>query len=441
MARNRYNSVILADANSFFASCERVFDPSLNGKPIVVLSNNDGCVVARSSEARALGIGMCAPWFAIKEDAARKGVIARSSNYELYASLSHRMMSVMRSFFPGQEVYSIDECFLTNPCTDDAASISTCIRMRKAILQGIGIPVSIGMAPTKTLAKIVNHWAKSHPATHGVLSWSQVSPDILQCTPVSDVWGVGRHLSSKLMSHDILTAADLGNSDPETIRRQYSISVERTVLELRGIPCIPEDNTDDTVEGARKAQIMYSRMFGQPVRGYSTLCQALSVYAQKAAHRLKRQGSLCGAVSIFCATGHRRHSRSTSSHAWNTCILDSPTDNPITISQVACETARTVVDPDACYARAGITLHKLVSKSSYNLLDADTPLKDTEKLGNTLDLITGRFGPMSAGIGYGGIRGAGRYSSDTGSPWVMKRTILSKRCTTRWSEMAVVRAD
>lgn len=157
-------SVVLADANSFFASCERVFHPDLQGKPIVVLSNNDGCVVARSAEAKRLGVPMGAPWFKIKEKARRLGVVARSSNYELYASLSTRMMSIMTDFLPGQEVYSIDESFLTSPY-DDATTREVCLAMKEAIFKGIGVPVSIGIAPTKTLAKVVNHWSKDHPDT------------------------------------------------------------------------------------------------------------------------------------------------------------------------------------------------------------------------------------------------------------------------------------
>lgn len=434
--QTNYSNVVLADANSFFASCERVFHPSLQGKPLVVLSNNDGCVVARSREAKALGVPMGAPWYSIKEKASKQGVIARSSNYELYASLSARMMSLMSTFLPDQEVYSIDESFLLSPY-DNATTRSICRQMRKAILQGIGIPVSVGIAPTKTLAKIVNHWAKEHPQTGGILSWDQVNPKILEEIPVGDVWGVGRRLSARFMSHNILTAADLSRIDPQTIRHQYSMPVERTVLELQGIACIAEDDHDNAADGERHTEILCSRMFSHPISGYNNLCQAASVYAQKAAHRLKRQNSLCSLVSVFCSTSRFAESYS---HSWKTCCLDSPTDSPILISQAACRAVRSSIDPTAHYNRAGVVLQGLHDAATYVTLEGMEAHRDKADLGTILDQAVRRFGPMTVGIGYGGIRGRDRQDHDTGGSWSMKRSMLSDRCTTRWNEMAVVKA-
>ena len=203
--------VVLADANNFFASCETVFHPELAGKPVVVLSNNDGCVVARSNEAKQLGIINGTPWFMIREAAERDHVIARSSNYELYGSLSRRMMSVLSTFLPGQEVYSIDECFMRSPW-DGERTRQICLAMRRTVLQGIGIPVSVGVAPTKTLAKITNHWAKRHERSHGVTLWHDLAQSdggagILASIPIEDIWGVGRRLAKRLRGIGIRQAA------------------------------------------------------------------------------------------------------------------------------------------------------------------------------------------------------------------------------------------
>ncbi len=430
-------SVVLADANSFFASCERVFHPDLQGKPIVVLSNNDGCVVARSAEAKRLGVPMGAPWFKIKEKARRLRVVARSSNYELYASLSTRMMSIMTDFLPGQEVYSIDESFLTSPY-DNATTREVCLAMKEAIFKGIGVPVSIGIAPTKTLAKVVNHWSKDHPDTQGVLSWSQVDPSILEQVPVTALWGVGRRLGPQLISQGILTAADLARADTVAMRRRFSLPLERTILELRGTPCIVEDDEGDANHGIRREQILCSRMFSHPIQGYETLCQAVSVYAQKATRRLKRQGSLCYLVSVFCSTSRFREQER--SRVWSTQTLDSPSDSPLVISKAACQAIHGRIDPHAPYNRAGVVLQGLTDADSFITLDGLEAHRDDQGLGEILESAITRFGPMTVGIGYGGIRGKGLKSNDTGADWSMKRQMLSERSTTRWKEMPVVKA-
>ena len=193
--RVQEHPIVLADANNFYASCEAVFHPEVAGKPLVVLSNNDGCVVSRSYEAKALGIANGTPWFTIRQEAAYDQVIARSSNYELYGSLSKRMMSIMSGFLPGQEVYSIDECFMHSPWDSEQTRRIAAV-MRRAVLQGVGIPVSIGIAPTKTLAKITNHWAKRHPSSRGVTTWGDLSRDdqgtaVLSSIEIDNVWGIG----------------------------------------------------------------------------------------------------------------------------------------------------------------------------------------------------------------------------------------------------------
>ena len=434
--------VVLADANSFFTSCETVFHPELIGRPIVVLSNNDGCVVARSSAAKRLSIVNGTPWYQIRRRAEQDGVVARSSNYELYASLSQRMMRVMGRFLPNQEVYSIDECFLTS-WRDDERTATVCARMRQAVLQGVGIPVSIGVAPTKTLAKIANHWAKRHPvSSRGVTLWNRLERaygnGVLSSVPVGEVWGVGHRLSRRLMGMGIVTALQLRDADPTLIRRRFSVLLERTALELRGVPCIPADTNADA--GVRTTQILCSRMFSTPVTGRATMRQVLSVYAQKACARLHRQHGLCSRVAVFCSSSpfHAlKYSRASGSSP-----LTDPSDNPLVIAKAACNALDRSpdFDPDARYVRAGVILLGLLDADDYHTLSGLGARRDDENLGTVLDRAAHRFGPFRIGIGYGGIRGQGRGDADTGASWTMRRAMLSPRCTTRWDELAIVHA-
>ncbi|MFT8704036.1 Y-family DNA polymerase [Bifidobacterium aquikefiricola] len=431
-------AIVLADANNFFASCETVFNPQLAGRPVVVLSNNDGCVVSRSAAAKQLGIVNGTPWFKIRGQAEHDGVIARSSNYELYASLSHRMMHVMSGFFSHQEVYSIDECFLHNTM-GRARAEQTCRQMRSTVLRGVGIAVSVGVAPTKTLAKIANHWAKKHPTSHGVTFWNDIAKecgdDALRSIPVSEVWGVGRRITKTLMGMGITTALDLQRCDPVLIRHRFSVLLERTVLELRGTPCIEDES--DASSGVRRTQILCSRMFSSPVRGFETLSQALSVYAQQACHRLHRQHSLCGRVAAFCSTSPFAKEYS---HIGNSVILDDPSDNPMVLSKAACNALRHSIDEHAPYIRAGVMLLDLSDAQDFATFEGMDAQRDEHGIGSVLEVAARRFGPRRVGIGYGGIRGSGRNDADTGATWTMRRDMLSIRGTTRWDEMPIVHA-
>ncbi|MCI1983852.1 MAG: Y-family DNA polymerase [Bifidobacteriaceae bacterium] len=433
-------SIILADANSFFAACERVFDPTLIGVPLVVLSNNDGCVVARSAEAKPI-IPMGVPWYQVREMASERGVVARSSNYELYGSLSARMMHVMHHYFEHQEVYSIDECFLHSvKPIEDILTISR--SMRAAVLQGVGIPVSVGIAPTKTLAKITNHWAKHDNGFNGVCAWDQLPDDvhdeILAQTPVDDVWGVGRRLMRKLVARGILTARDLRDADPIAIRRKFSVLLQRTVLELRGIPCV--EDASNALDGFRKQQILCSRMFSRPVVGHTEIRQALSVYVQNACRRLRRQGCLASTVGIFCGVSPYASTQGETSMPYATAQLESPTDDPLVLMKVINEQLVSKVNPRTHYIRAGVILSGLVESRSYHPLEGFEARRDTHNIGSILDTATARFGQYSLGLGYGGIRGSGRKNEETGADWSMRREMLSPRCTTRWDEMPVVTA-
>ncbi|WP_369343208.1 Y-family DNA polymerase [Bifidobacterium fermentum] len=426
---------VLADADSFYASCERVFHPALARRPLVVLSNNDGCVVSRSREAKQLGISNGLPWFKIRAQAEHDGVIARSSNYELYASLSARMMHLMASVLPGQEIYSIDECFLRG-FQDPERTANACRRMRDTVLQGIGIPLTIATAPTRTLAKIVSHYIKHQGG--GIGDWDQLiatTPDVLDRIDVAEVWRVGRRLTRKLQGMSITTAGDLARADPSRIRHLFSVLLQRTVLELQGIPSIELDDFD-AISGSRKQQIMCSRMFGHPVTGLPDLSAAVSTYAQQAAIRLRRQGSLSCMLTVFIATspysqGYQARSGSV--------ILPDPADDPLTIARAAVATLPHMIDPHARYVRAGVMLANLTDAASYQTFDGMDAKRD-DGLGSVLDQANRKFGTQSVGIGYAGIKGKGRARQETGAAWNMKRQRLSNRGTTRWDEITVAKA-
>ncbi|MDN5973326.1 MAG: Y-family DNA polymerase [Bifidobacterium crudilactis] len=426
---------VLADADSFYASCERVFHPALAHRPLVVLSNNDGCVVSRSREAKRLGIANGMPWFKIRGQAEHDGVIARSSNYELYASLSARMMRLMASIMPGQEIYSIDECFLKG-FQDPERTQAACRRMRDTVLQGIGIPLTVATAPTRTLAKVVSHYTKHQGG--GIGDWDalvSMTPDVLDRIEVSEVWGVGRRLTRRLQGMSITTAGDLARADPARIRHHFSVLLQRTVLELRGIPAIELDDFD-AISGSRKQQIMCSRMFGQPITGLPDLSAAVGTYAQQAAVRLRRQGSLTGMLTVFIATSP--YSQGYQSRT-GTVILPDPADDPLTIAGAAVATLPRMIDPHARYVRAGVMLANLTDAASYTTFDGMDAKRDNG-LGDILDQANRKFGTQSVGIGYAGIKGKGRARQETGGTWNMKRQQLSNRGTTRWDELGMVKA-
>ncbi|WP_287543648.1 Y-family DNA polymerase [Bifidobacterium sp.] len=396
---------VLADADSFYASCERVFDPGLAGRPVVVLSNNDGCVVARSREAKNLGIQEGVPWFKLREFARMHGVTARSSNYELYASLSARMMRVMDQWLPGRVAYSIDECFLDPPARDPDRTLRL---MRHAVLKGVGVPVTVTMAPTRTLAKLLSHWAKHTPDTGGAAVWDDLDPTlretIMRSTPVGDVWGVGRRNAPRLTAMGLTDAMRLRDADQTAIRRRFGVNLARTVLELRGVPCV-ELAGGDAVDGRREHMIVYSRMFGRPVTDTDGLRAVAGVHAQHAAVRLRRQGSLARLVGAWAATSPYK--------------ADCPTG--------------------LRWARAAVILTDLTDRDTFMTLPGLEPRLD-EGLADAIDRINHRYGAMHAGIGYAGLRGAGRDDTDTGADWRMRRTMLSPRATTRWDEIAIARA-
>ena len=298
-ARRPPPRIALIDGNSFYCACERVLRPSLEGRPVIVLSNNDGCAIARTAEAKAMGIPMGAPWFKIQHLQAR-GLVAISANFALYGDMSDRMMRVIGQFSPAQERYSIDECFLDlTGLPGTGRDIGT--RIRQRVLHWVGIPTCVGIGATKTLAKLANHLAKSLPRLQGVCDLSGLGPAELQRAirhvPIQDVWGVGRRLAPRLQALGIQSAADLARTDGRVLQRQFSATLDKTARELRGEPAIDWEDAP-----APRQQIMSTRSFGLPVRDLAELEQAVSLFTSRAAEKLRQQHSHAAAVQVFIRT-------------------------------------------------------------------------------------------------------------------------------------------
>lgn len=420
--------IALVDCESFFASCERVFDPSLQGKPVVVLSNNDGCVVAMSREAKALGIPMGIAWFKLSAWAKQNGVVAKSSNYELYGSLSSRVAEIIGRYAAWQEFYSIDESFIGMKGTLQEL-IDTGRQIRAEVLQSTGIPVRVGIARTKTLAKLASVGAKKNLALENVCHLGQYPQaqldQILAATHVSALWGVASRLSKKLGAIGIHSAKDLRDADISMIRKRFSVVLQRTALELQGVPCIPLEE-----ERLYKEQMIFSRSFARPVESAKEMQQVLSIYAQKVSTRLRKESQVAKTVSAWAMTSHyaaeNRHSASVS------VSLPTHTDEPISIAKAANALLPRLIHGTR-YARAGIVLTDLAPASTLAPLDIFVPEFEGRHIGETLDAISSKLGNDLIGVGLGGMKKS--------PAWNMKRELLSKRATTHWDELAIVKAN
>jgi DNA polymerase V len=292
----------LVDCNNFYASCEKLFNPQLTHTPVVVLSNNDGCVVARSAEVKALGIPMGVPWFKIQSEAKRHGIVAFSSNYALYADMSNRVVEILSSFSPHIEVYSIDESFLDLSGFERVGYHVYGAEIRQRIADWLGLAVCVGIGPTKTLAKLANHCAKKSLAGEkGVCDFTTLAPDerlaIFERIAVGEVWGVGRQLTARLDAMGIRTVRQLHDADAESLRRRFSVVLERTVRELRGVSCI---DLEEVVPD--KQQIISSRSFGTLVYELAGLEEAVASYIARAAEKLRAQDALAGALQVAIRT-------------------------------------------------------------------------------------------------------------------------------------------
>lgn len=429
----------LVDGNNFYVSCERVFRPSLQHCPVVVLSNNDGCAIARSNEAKALGIAMGAPWFKIKHLVESDGLVALSANFALYGDLSDRMMSLAAGLGPRQEVYSIDESFIDmRGVRGNLVERSHQIRAR--ILQWVGIPCGIGLGATKTLAKLANHIAKTAERKPGsypdqlaqVCNLAALMPAeleaVLAATAVNEVWGMGRRISKQLGEGGITTALDLARLDPAMVRSRWSVVLERTVRELQGTACIDLEHAPQP-----KQEIACTRSFGHPVTGLEDLSEAVTEFASRAAVKLRQQHSLVGQVLCFIRTSPFRpeaqYSRSM------VVPLRRPSADTREIVGAALAGLRAIYRPGFKLAKAGVMLLDLQSdaivQGELALEEDDAPTRSL--LMNTLDDLNLRYGRGTVLMASAGLAGERRV-------WSMKQERRTPGYTTCWDDLAVARA-
>ncbi|WP_312958833.1 Y-family DNA polymerase [Stutzerimonas nitrititolerans] len=416
----------LIDCNSFYCSCERICQPELKRRPVVVLSNNDGCVIARTSEVKQLGIAMGAPFFQVRDQLAAAGVVVRSSNYTLYADISNRVMTVLASMLPGIEVYSIDEAWgdMTG-VREDLTEYGKRIRAR--LLQWVGMPVGVGISTTKTLAKLANWAAKKWPATGGVVDLTDPARQerLLRLAAVGEVWGVGRRLAARLRPLGIETAWDLAQYDIGTLRKTFGVTLERTARELRGISCIGFN------EGPPPKQaICSSKMFGHKLRDLPPIQEAMATYVTRAAEKLRQQQSLCGALQVTLQTQY--HNPDLPRYAGTvTCALPTPSDDTRDLLAIALRGLRQIYRPGYAYSKCAVLLLDLSQRGEVTPdLFAPAPRRGAERLMSIVDQINKREG-----------RGTVRLGRVPAEPdWGMRRDMKSRAYTTNWDELITVGA-
>jgi DNA polymerase V len=414
----------LVDGNNFYVSCERVFNPRLEGKPVVVLSNNDGCVVARSAEVKALGVKMADPWFQMKDLARKHGILAFSSNYTLYADMSNRMMRVLSAYSPEQEVYSIDECFLGFDGFPAAELPIIGERIRQQVRRWVGIPVCVGFGATKTLAKLANHCAKKGLAgSDGVCDFGQMSKPELDSLyariEVGEVWGVGRRLTERLVGLGIITVRDLRDADARMMRDAFSVVLERTVMELRGVSCLALEEL-----APAKKQIMSSRTFGAYVHSLPELEEAVSTYLARAAEKLRRQRSVAGAVQVYIRTNpfnetHPQYQQGI------TVPLTLSTSDTVRLTRAVLWGLKRIYRPGYAYQKAGVMLMDLHPAGQTQGVLFSTASPGRPALMEVIDRANARWGRGTLKLAAEGVI----------KPWQMKRERVSPAYTTRWEDL------
>jgi len=414
----------LIDCNAFYCSCERVYRPELEGVPVVVLSNNDGCVIARTREAKRLGIPMGAPYFQWRDRLREWGVVCFSSNYELYGQMSARVMTTLEGLYPRIEIYSIDEAFA------DLAGLSGDMvalghQARERVQRWTGIPVGVGIGPTKTLAKLANWAAKTWGRSGGVIDLRDPTrrDKLLRVTEVGEVWGVGRRLTARLEPLGIKTAWDLAQYDPASLRKQFSVVLEKTSRELRGIACLE-------LEEAKPARqvICSSKMFGSRLREIAPIREAVVAYVTKAAEKLRAQQSLAGGLQVAIRTGMHDPEQPRYANAVD-CPLPYPTDDTRVLAAAAIRGLDAIYRPGYAYSKAEVLLQDLRQRGEFTAdLFAQAPRPGADRLMAVVDRINAREG-----------RGAVRLGRIPAAPaWAMKREMMSKRYTSRWDKLMIV---
>lgn len=419
----------LVDANSFYASCQTAFRPDLKGKPVCVLSNNDGCVIARSAEAKALGIKMGTPWFQLKDAHLPQRVHYFSSNYELYADMSMRMMTTLEEMSPRCEVYSIDESFCDLTGVRNCRDLTEFGReIRATVLQRTHLTVGVGIAQTKTLAKLANHAAKQwQHQTGGVVDLSNIERQrkLMALLPVDEVWGVGRRISKKLEAMGIKTVLQLADTDIRFIRKHFNVILERTVRELRGEPCLELEEFAPV-----KQEIVCSRSFGERITDYEQMRQAICSYAVRAAEKLRGEHQYCRFISAFVKTSPFAVREQYYGSSASVKLL-TPTQDTRDILDGAIRCLDTIWEERHRYQKAGVMLGDFFSQgvAQLDLFDNAAPRQKSAQLMDILDQLNSKGGRGTLYFAGQGIQ----------QQWQMKREMLSPRYTTRLSDLLQVK--
>jgi DNA polymerase V len=415
----------LVDGNNFYVSCERIFDLSLESKPVAVLSNNDGCVISRSNEFKALNIPMGTPFFQLKPFIKYHGLILKSSNYELYGDISRRMIAVLQEFAPEVEQYSIDEAFIKVQLSGDADYLGYGQIIRSSILQWIGIPCGIGFAKTKTLAKIANHIGKKQ--TGGVFVMPDNPEEVLSTLPVAEIWGVGRKLAPKLEKWGIRTAWQLATQEDAFLRKRFNVSLARTALELRGMPAIEDHDPEDISQS-----ISCSRSFGHPVIAFTELVESIAHYTARSAEKLRKEGLRASGANVFFQYYPEYEPRKLEGgFSATTVAFEVPTSSTSAMIKAITPKLKGLFIEGRRYKKSGVVFFGLESGDTQQLdLFSSVAVDDkADSLSAAIDKINRQFGKGTLFHMAEGIK----------KPWAMKRDHLSPNYTTNWDQLPVVR--
>lgn len=424
--------ILHTDVNSAYANMERVFNPKLRDKPVCILSNNDGCIVALTKDAKALGIKRGTPYFKVRDLCEKHGVAVLSSNYELYDAMSSRFHKIVAGFGPVHEAYSIDEAFLdlTGVETESLTELGRALKAR--LWKWIGLPVCVGIAPTKTLAKLCDHFAKTYPVYGGVVNWFDLSPErrkkALSITPIGEVWGIGRKTEEKLLREGIENVWQFSQADVFTLRRRYGVVLERTFREIQGVSCLPVESVPKP-----KEQILRSRSFSHATNDRSVLLSSVSTHMTEVARQLRREKAEAKKAGVFFLTSPFKENE-----PWHAAEpvteLTLPTSDTMRLVEVACRLVEAHWRPGFRYCKAGAFVTDLIPEGSSSVTGSLFDLPDEERdatrrrLMECLDDLTRRFGKGVWKIG----------SSGLADGWQMKRDRLTPAYLTRWADIMTV---
>lgn len=424
--------ILHTDVNSAYANMERVFNPKLRDKPVCILSNNDGCIVALTKDAKALGIKRGTPYFKVRDLCEKHGVAVLSSNYELYDAMSSRFHKIVAGFGPVHEAYSIDEAFLdlTGVETESFTELGRALKAR--LWKWIGLPVCVGIAPTKTLAKLCDHFAKTYPVYGGVVNWFDLSPErrkkALSITPIGEVWGIGRKTEEKLLREGIENVWQFSQADVFTLRRRYGVVLERTLREIQGVSCLPVESVPKP-----KEQILRSRSFSHATNDRSVLLSSVSTHMTEVARQLRREKAEAKKAGVFFLTSPFKENE-----PWHAAEpvteLTLPTSDTMRLVEVACRLVEAHWRPGFRYCKAGAFVTDLILEGSCSVTGSLFDLPDEERdatrrrLMECLDDLTRRFGKGAWKIG----------SSGLADGWQMKRDRLTPAYLTRWADIMTV---